>query len=218
MKQLFVLLGLFMMLSGCQPIDPLSGANDPKDDSWHIDFVEPAHMKVWVETSAVEDIQGMLFRNIAGNTAAGSDWDDGTEVAKGWSGLGVSLRPVTGADLPRRIYVRWQSNANQTTYKGWIEISEETRRIMRRATMRRCPERPDEPAYSLSLMNVGLAPGGIIQIWVRDECGRPIKTDRVQVDIEPLGPDQGKFQGRYTPQSASSKRYVERFGIPYGSW
>ncbi|MCX7081112.1 MAG: DUF2931 family protein [Pseudomonas sp.] len=218
MRKFFALLGL-LLLGGCQPLDPLSGANDPKDEAWHISFTEPAHMEVWVEISAVEDIQGWLFRDVARGAAAGSDWEDGTEVARGWGDeLGSSLMPVTGADLPKRIYVRWQSIADQTTYKGWVDISEETRAIMRRATMRRCPDRPGEAATYLSLMNVGLAPGGIIQIWVRDECRRPIKTDRAQVGIEPLGPHQGKSQGHYYPQSDSSKRYIERFGIPYGSW
>lgn len=219
MRKIFALLGM-LMLGGCQPLDPLSGANDPKDEAWHISFVQPMHMEVWVEISAVEDIQGRLFRDVARGTAYADDGDDSTEVARGWGRrTGVSLMPVTGADLPRRIYVRWQSIADQTTYKGWVDISEETRSIMRRATMRRCSDRPQEEANYLSLLHPGLAPGGIIQIWVRDECLRLIKTDRAQVSIEPLGPYQGTNGGRYGSKlSEASKRYIERFGIPYGSW
>ncbi len=34
-----------------------------------------------------------------------------------------------------------------------------------------------------------------------------------------LGPSQGKNQGRYAyPVSEKSKRYIEKFGIPYESW
>lgn len=37
--------------------------------------------------------------------------------------------------------------------------------------------------------------------------------------VEPLGPDQGNNEGRYAYKvSEKAKRYIERFGIPYGSW
>ena len=125
---------------------------------------------------------------------------------------------VLGADLPKRIFVRWQSVVEPQTYRTWVEIPEEARQIMRKATTRRCHTDPESPsAYDASL-NLGLAPGGIVQVWVRDECHRPVKVARAQAEIEPLGPHLGKSGGHYYPQSDASKRYIERFGIPYGSW
>ncbi len=35
---------------------------------------------------------------------------------------------------------------------------------------------------------LGLAPGGVVQVWVRDSCNHPVKVARAQAEIEPLGP------------------------------
>ncbi len=39
--------------------------NDYRTSWWYIGFTEPAHMTVWVETSAVEDIKGRIIYDIA---------------------------------------------------------------------------------------------------------------------------------------------------------
>jgi hypothetical protein len=71
----------------------------------------------------------------------------------------------------------------------------------------------------MASLYVGLAPGGVLQVWVEDSCYKAIAVARAQAEIEPLGPSQGKNQGRYAyPVSEKAKRYIEKFGIPYGSW
>ena len=217
MKILLALLAMLSM-SACHAVDPLSARNDYKLPWWGIGFTEPAHMTVWVETSAVEDIKGRIIYDIAAGAAARSDHESGTENARGWVGIGGSGMPVVGADLPKRLFVRWQSIVERKTYAGWIDISESTRDIMRNSTAQRCHETPEFTANPSAALNLGLAPGGIIQVWVWDDCFRAHKVDRGQVGIEPLGPDQGKYNGFYGKTKDSSKRYIERFGIPYGSW
>ena len=136
----------------------------------------------------------------------------------GWA-LAVRACRSLGADLPKRIFVRWQSIVERKTYAGWIDISESTRDIMRNSTAQRCHETPQFTANPSAALNLGLAPGGIIQVWVWDDCFRAHKVDRGQVGIEPLGPYLGKNEGRYAWKiKDSSQRYIERFGIPYGSW
>ncbi|WP_237881777.1 DUF2931 family protein [Pseudomonas sp. PGPR40] len=216
-----ILIALFMLvsISACQSVDPLSAKYDYKLPSWGIGFTEPAHMTVWVETSAVEDVKGRIFYNIAAGGAGSSDHENGTENARGWVGIGGAGKPVTGAGLPKRLFVRWQSIVERKTYAGWIDISESTRDIMRNSTARRCHKTPEFTANPSAALNLGLAPGGIIQVWVWDDCFRAHKVDRGQVGIEPLGPYLGKNEGRYVWEiKDSSKRYIERFGIPYGSW
>ncbi|WP_160105814.1 DUF2931 family protein [Pseudomonas izuensis] len=218
MKPLFTLLAM-LVLSACQPVDPLSAKNDYRTSTWYIGFTEPAHMNVWVETSAVEDIKGRIIYDIAAGGAGGSDYENGTENARGWVGIATAGMPVTRAYLPKRLFVRWQSIVERKTYAGWIDISESTREIMRNSNARRCHETPQFTANSSAALSLGLAPGGIIQVWVWDDCFRPQKADRGQVGIEPLGPSQGKNQGRYAWKiKDSSQRYIDRFGIPYGSW
>ena len=214
---LIALLGA-LLLTGCQAADPLSGAQDPHLQWWSLGFTEPNYMKVWVDGSAVEDINGQLFERAEGS-AAGGEPEDGTESARGWHGVGGSGKPVVGADLPKRIFVRWQSIAEPQSYRAWVDIPEEARQIMRKSTARRCSTNPEAGSPYMAAVILGLAPGGVVQVWVWDECFRPVKVARAQAEIEPLGPDQGNNEGRYAYKiSENAKRYIERFGIPYGSW
>ena len=103
-----MLLGM-LLLSGCKTSDPLSGERDPKDPWWSLDFMAPSYMIGVVEHSAVEDINGKLFNRPGGGAIGTSTPSLGTESARGWRGMAGNVIPVTGADLPKRIYVRWQS-------------------------------------------------------------------------------------------------------------
>ncbi|MHC8401712.1 DUF2931 family protein [Pseudomonas sp. MDT1-17] len=215
----FIMLLAILLIAGCQSADPLSAKNDPRSQWWDLNFVEPLYMKIWVEDSAVEDINGKLFHHTGGGSASGGEPEDGTESAKGWRGVGGSGKPVIGADLPKRIFVRWQSMVEPQTYKVWIDIPEQARQLMVTSVMKRCPETPEQEGRYMASVYLGLAPGGVVQVWVRDSCHRPVEVARAQAEIEPLGPSQGKNEGRYGyPVSEKSKRYIEKFGIPYGSW
>ncbi|RON43685.1 DUF2931 family protein [Pseudomonas frederiksbergensis] len=216
MRVLVLFLGMLLVIA-CQATDSQSKSELTRK-WWSLSFNEPNYMKVWVEDSTVEDINGKLFPRRGGGRAAGSEPEDGTESARGWGEITGGVREVVGADLPKRIYVRWQSVVEPQTYRVWIDIPEEARKIMRESMSESCPTTPDEPAGTVSLVYVGLAPGGIAQVWVSDKCMKAVKVARAQAEIEPLGPHLGKSGGNYYPQSEKSKRYVERFGIPYGSW
>ncbi|SEE74162.1 DUF2931 family protein [Pseudomonas migulae] len=214
-----VILLIAFFIYDCQAADPLSGKSDPKDQWWSLSFVEPAYMKVWVEDSAVEDINDKLFRRTGGGTAGSHDSEDTTEAARGWSkNISSGIRGVVGADLPKRIFVRWQSVVESKTYRAWIDIPEEARQIMHSSVNERCPATPNEPANFITMVYLGLAPGGIVQVWVTDKCLKSVKVARAQAEIEPLGPHLGKSGGHYYPLSEASKRYIEKYGIPYGSW
>lgn len=217
--KLSITLLCILFLPGCQSADPLSGKNDPKAESWELAFTEPYYMKVWVEDSAVEDINGKLFKRTGGGTAAGGEPEKGKESARGWHAVGAASKAVIGVDLSKRIYVRWQSIVEPQTYKVWVDVPEEARQMMMASVNQRCPETPEEQASYSASIYLGLAPGGVVQVFVRDSCHRPTKVAKAQAEIEPLGPGQGKNQGRYAyPVSEKSKRYIEKFGIPYGSW
>ncbi|WP_085610620.1 MULTISPECIES: DUF2931 family protein [unclassified Pseudomonas] len=208
-----------LFMTGCQSANPLSAKNDPKSEWWEMAFIEPDYMKVWVEDSSVQDITGKVFFRTGGGTAAGGEPEDGTESARGWKGVGGSGRKVVGADLPIRIYVRWQSIVEQKTWQVWVDIPEEARQLMVSSTNQRCPKTPDQKGRYMASIYLGLAPGGVVQVWVRDSCHHPVIVARAQAEIEPLGPSQGKNEGRYAyPVSEKSKRYIDKFGIPYGSW
>lgn len=176
-------------------------------------------MTGWVEASLVEDVNGRTFDHGSGGVIGNGNPGDATETARGWvGGVGGNSRAVAGADLPKRIYVRWQSAVEPQTYRVWIDIGEEARQIMHDSTHRRCEETPERTARYMAALYLGLAPGGVVQAWAIDSCGSPVKIARGQAEIEPLGPHLGKSGGNYYPQPKASKRYVEKFGVPYGSW
>jgi len=208
-----------LLLTGCQAADPLSSAKDPHSPWWDLRFSAPRYMTGWVEASAVVDINDRFFPRRGGGVIGGGDFeDDGIESARGWSDTRGNGNFVTGADLPQRVYVRWQSSVVPQTYQGWVEIPEEARQLMRSSITRRCAQDPEHTSPYNRSMTLGLAPGGIVQVWVWDECLRSIPVARAQVEVEPLGPYLGKSNGHYYPQTKGSKLYVEKFGIPYGSW
>src|SRR5690606_10673964 len=134
----------------------------------------------WVEASLVEDIHGHVFNHgSAGVIGTGSvDYGHATELAQGWPRdltASSGVRGVVGADLPKRIFVRWPSIVEPQTYRAWVEISEQARQILHRSTGQRCPARPEEVANYRATVYVGLAPGGMVQVWVRDNCFKTIK-------------------------------------------
>lgn len=173
----------------------------------------------WVEASLVEDEHEKSFNHGSGGVIGSGNPGYATEVARGWPrSLAGGPRAVVGAGLPKRIFVRWQSAVEPQTYRGWIDLPDEARRILHDSTHKRCADTPQQPARYMGAVYLGLAPGGVIQAWVRDQCHNAIKVARSQAEIEPLGPHLGKAGGHYYPQPETSKRYVEKYGIPYGSW
>ena len=216
-KYIALLLSL-LLLTACKN-DPLDGRNDPQYKWWSLTFRAPSYMSGWVEFSTVDDIKNRLTHRQGGGLIGNGDPGLDQEYARGWGiVVATSSFPMAGADLPKRIFVRWQSIVEQKTYKGWVEIPEYAREIMRGSIARRCPDWPDHEANYMAAAFVGLAPGGVMQVWVNNNCLDKILVARAQADIEPLGPYQGKSNGQYRPQEEPSKRYIERYGIPYGSW
>lgn len=218
MRALWILLGT-LLLSACQATELSAGRSDPNSVPWELGFTEPNFMRVWVEDSAVIDVDGVLYRRVGSGVAAGGK-NSSADAARGWrKGIGGNERTVVGAKIPVRIYVRWQSLVEPQTYQGWFEIPESARQIMRDAVTKDCPEYPElKELRAGGSVQLGLAPGGVVQIWVRDQCQRPVKVARGQAEIESKGPALGLSGGSYFPLDDASKRYVEKYGIPYGSW
>lgn len=219
MTKIFLVALSAMLTYGCQTSDTSTGESDPKAKWWSLEFFGPNYMTGWVEASLVEDVSGRTFNHGSGGVVGNGNPGDSAETARGWvGGIGGNNRAVVGADLPKRIYVRWQSAVEPQTYRAWIDIGDEARQVMYDSTHQRCEETPERTARYMAALYLGLAPGGVVQAWAMDSCGYPVKIARGQAEIEPLGPHLGKSGGNYYPQPAASKRYVEKYGIPYGSW
>jgi len=214
---------LFALLGGCVSVESRSLPYD----AWSLNFFAPDYMEVWIETADVVDINDRLFRG-AGRGIPATGYPRGLSKgipahfkgdAKGWfTDPGGKGRYVTGADLPRLVYVRWQSIAEPQTYEAYIEIPQSARNTMLKDEKAFCGAVGKWKTDYRKLLIVGLAPGGIAKVWLGGPCLQSTEVTRVQGTISPEGPYRGQSRGAYYPLSEESKAYIEKFGVPYGSW
>jgi hypothetical protein len=205
-----------LLLSGCA----FANGESMPYKAWRLGFSAPNYMEVWIETADVIDVKGQVYRRAMSGIAAIQSPPNNTGDPRGWPekpgpGKGKS---VTGANLPKKIYVRWQSLVEPQTYKMVIEISESTRELMRKGEKAFCAADGKWITGYRELLVVNLAPGGMAKVWVMGSCLPAIEVAKVKAEIDPRGPYEGKSGGEYDSLSDESKAYVEKFGVPYDSW
>ncbi|MFJ7281610.1 DUF2931 family protein [Pseudomonas sp. NPDC099000] len=205
-----------LLLSGCS----FANSQSMPYKSWYLGFSAPNYMEVWIESADVVDIEEQVYPRAMSGNAAIQTPPNNTGDPRGWPerpGIGKG-KNVTGADLPQKIYVRWQSLVEPQTYQMVINVPESTREIMRKEEKVFCAFDGKWITDYRNALVINLAPGGIAKIWVMGSCLPAIEVTRVQAVIDPRGPYEGKSGGKHRPLSAVSKAYVEKFDVPYGSW
>lgn len=206
----WMLLWVLGLLAGCASAPAKSKL---PYDAWRLGFLAPHYMSVWTEDAIVEDVRGRVFTRYDSGTVAIAYSGD----PNGWpvtQSMGAG-RNVIGADLPQRIYVRWQSLVEPQTYRVTLEIPESVRRqMLSRAESLAVPGKFD---YQNAVV-IGLAPGGWVKVWVKSPGGDRVEVLCQQAEVEPKGPDQGRHDGRYVTLPARAKEYIDRHPIPYDSW
>lgn len=211
-----LLSGLMLCLSGCA----LGGPPYPYD-SWRLGLFAPDYMEVWIESADAVDVQDHVFRRAMSGVAAIHTPKNLKGNPRGWPqepGAGAG-KLVLGADLPRLLYVRWQSLAEQQTYEAYIVIPEATREAMLVGERAYCTFDGKWITDYRKMLSVGLAPGGVARVWLMGPCLPALDVARVQGTVVKVGPDGGQSGGQYAlPLKPESKAYIERYGIPYGSW
>lgn len=189
-------------------------------DSWRLGFSAPSYMDVWIETADAVDIQGNVYVRAMSGNAETLKPSNNSGNPKGWPakpGWGKG-KYVKGADLPKKIYVRWQSLVEPQTYQVTIDIPDSAREMMRKEEKVFCAFDGKWITDYREALVIGLAPGGVAKVWVMGPCLPAIEVTRVQAKVDPRGPYEGKSGGKYDTLSDVSKAYVEKFGVPYGSW
>ncbi len=217
MNRWLLCLVLTLGLAGCQS----SASPKPKlpYDAWYLGFLAPNYMEVWLELANVSDMDGRFFPKAMGGVVAMGEPADLSDTAVGWperigSGKG---RYMTGLGLPYMIAVRWQSLVEPQTYQAVFAIPTWARAKMLERLPAECPVSGRTSDYRKDL-TIGLAPGGVIKVWIMGPCLDPIEVLTLQAEVAPQGPYGGKSNGQYRPLSPVIKSYVEKYGVPYGSW
>lgn len=211
-----LLFSLLLWLAGCA-----QGAGRLPYDSWRLGLFAPNYMEVWIETADAVDRQDLVFRRAMSGVAAINLPKNLKGDPRGWPerpGAGAG-KQVLGADLPRLIYVRWQSLVEPQTYEAYIVIPEAIQQAMLKPEKGYCPARGEWRDDYRDVLSVGLAPGGIARVWLMGACLSSIDVARVQGDVVKEGPDGGQSGGQYAlPLKPAAKAYIQKYGIPYGSW
>ena len=202
---------------GCSP-----EVNIPDDlpyQAWELRFAHPPYMEIWIENSQVLDIDNRLLPRAGGGTISFGDLGD--VDAAGW--LNESGKPpygagraLTGLNLPKRLYVRWQSLVEPQTYKALFDFPAWAREKMVEPIQVDCVFGGQKTDYR-RWVTLGLAPGGTVKVWIRNPCSEAIEIMTVQAQVVKEGPYLGKAE-QYVTATPEAKAHVEKHGIPYESW
>jgi hypothetical protein len=180
--------------------------------AWYVGFAAPKHMEVWVETVDVLDKRGLAFYRVHGGVASY------TGKAEGWHRGGSGGKPINNVDLPDQIFLRWQSLVEPQAYKLKIQIPQWVRDEMVRPERVLCQWNQQWKIDYRETISLGMAPGGIVKMWVGGSCLGFTEVGRFQAEVEPRGPYRGASKGKYVPLEPENKAYIDQHGIPYGSW
>ncbi|MEH6563802.1 MAG: DUF2931 family protein [Halopseudomonas sp.] len=221
--RLLLALALITAQSGCS-FDAYAkrpSAPDLPYRNWEIGLVAPNYMEVWVESVDVVDRRGFSYEQVHGGTSSITNPSGDRGDPAGWPerpGAGKS-RPMTGIDLPDRIFVRWQSLAEPQTYNVRINIPEWARKEMVLPKDANCGFDGKNILDYRKVVTVGLAPGGIAKVWLSGDCSDPIEIGRFEGSISLEGPSRGQTEGRYAlPLDPAAQHYLETHEIPFDSW
>ena len=188
-------------------------------DDWYLGFFAPDYLDVWIETTDVTDLRGITSRGAVTGLASIRQPENGSGKPAGWPkslGFGAG-RHLSQLDLPERIHIRWQSLVEPQTYRVTLGVPAEARELMLKPERVKCPISGWGVRYR-NAITIGLAPGGIVKLWVNGACFPATEILRAQAEIEPLGPYGGRSGGKHRPLEPAAKAYIEKHGIPYGSW
>jgi len=209
MKRLILILGLLISLSACA-----NGPRPPKlpYPAWSVGLAAPKHMEVWVESIDVLDQRGFGYFRVHGGVAGY------TGEVKGWH-KGVSGgKPINNVDLPEKIYLRWQSLVEPQAYTIGIQIPPWVRDEMVRPERVFCQGSRKWKDDYRKIITLGMAPGGIVKVWVGGPCLGFKEVGRFQAKVHPLGPFQNRKGLYYRDPTLEAQAWIEKNGIPYGSW
>jgi len=212
MKNLTLLIGLLLSLSACASGPRLSLPPKLPYPSWYVGLAAPRYMEVWVESVDVLDQRGLAFFNVFGGVAGY------TRKPEGWHQGGGKTMPVNNVDLPERIFLRWQSLVEPQTYKIGIRIPQWVRTAMIEPKRVYCQPAQKEMTLFQDTINLGMAPGGVVKVWVGGGCLGYKEVGRFQAEIEPLGPYQTGKGIYYRAPNPEAQAYIDKHGIPYDSW
>ncbi len=212
MRRLVFAAGLLISLSACAKGGSVPPPVKLPYPAWYVGLAAPRHMEVWVESVDVLDQRGYVFFNVhagvAGYTRKPEGWHKGTSGGK----------PISNVDLPDQLLLRWQSLVEPQAYKISIRIPQWVRDEMVRPERVLCQWNQQWKTDYRETITLGMAPGGIVKVWLGGSCLSFKEVGRYQAKVEPLGPNQDGKGLFYRAPNPAAQTWIDQHGIPYGSW
>jgi len=97
-----------------------------------------------------------------------------------------------------------------------IEVPEEARSQMRIPHPVNCFKNDGREHYYRNNLVVGMAPGGIVKLWVNGPCLDSIEVGRFVATKDKPDPARAGYATRAL--SEETQAYLKNNPIPYGSW
>ncbi len=119
---------------------------------------------------------------------------------------------IQSSELPRLVYIRWHSLANNVTYDKAIRISDDMRNKMREYHDIRCGKSNKLRPYKNNIL-LGLAPDGMISVFLNNRCFDNELQFKVQAAEYKVADD---FV--YPELSEEAQAYIDEHGVPVGIW
>jgi hypothetical protein len=212
MRRLAYAVVLLISLSACATGGSVPPPVKLPYPAWYIGFAAPKHMEVWVESVDVLDQRGYVFFNVhagvAGYTRKPEGWHKGTSGGK----------PINNVDLPDQLLLRWQSLVEPQAYKISIRIPQWARDEMVRPERVLCHWNQQWKTDYRETITLGMAPGGIVKVWVGGPRLGFKEVGRYQAKVEPRGPNQDGKGLFYRAPNPEARAWIDQHGIPYRSW
>jgi hypothetical protein len=128
------------------------------------------------------------------------------------------MMPVSNVDLPQGIVLRWQSLVEPQAYWIRIKIPQWVRDEMVKPERVFCESYQEWVDDYRDSITLGMAPGGIVKVWVGGACLDFKEVGRYQAEVEPLGPYRNGKGIYYRAPTPEAQAYIDQHGIPYGTW
>lgn len=186
MRVLSILLLTSLLLTGC------SAVSSEKEDvvKWHFQLATPKHYNVWVEHLELERSGVRHWSHPAGSL--GCCWK-GPDGPRGITG---GMQP-----FPNFIGIQWFSFAEQAFYQRLISIPDDWQDLMRAPA--RYVTSLGEFSGPRNILTLGLAPGGEIVVWIKNQIGNEIEIARLQAN---------EIEGEAFRYKTRTKDYLNKHG------
>ncbi len=184
---------------------------------WTISHLAPDYMEAYLVGIVVFDIQKNMLPNVRqGIPSMGRPSPQYARPGEWPANPGSGGGSIVRSDLPALLIVNWRSYVEEQEYFVKIEVAEEIRKEMATGHRISCLTNDGIDEYYRNNIVVGLAPGGIVKLWINGPCLDSLDAGRYIA--QKISPDEARDHLSKNQLSDKTVEYLKDHPAPYGSW